>query len=157
VRSRRHRQTLSPLRTRAPSGSSDRTLTPAPGHKPSSPWPRTVRASAESTAAGSHRIDWRSDRRQQDPSSHSSNFGAIFRKLLDPYSYYWAFSSTCRRFKLAKQIQRRIAMFQDVEQKKFDCDSNSLLSITTSKVKETRQRSGSVMYCLSLMLSFCSY
>jgi hypothetical protein len=29
---------------------------PAPGHRPSGPWPRTVRACAESTAAGSHAV-----------------------------------------------------------------------------------------------------
>jgi hypothetical protein len=38
---------------------------PAPGRGPSGPWPRTVRASAESTAAGSYRSDLHPDRRQQ--------------------------------------------------------------------------------------------
>jgi hypothetical protein len=41
------------------------TPAPTPSHGPSGPWPRTVCASAESAAAGSHRSDWRPDQSQQ--------------------------------------------------------------------------------------------
>jgi hypothetical protein len=46
----------------------------APGHGPSSPWPRTVRACAESTVAGSQRSDWRLNRRQQCGRYRELNF-----------------------------------------------------------------------------------
>jgi hypothetical protein len=38
---------------------------PAPGRGPSSPWPRTVRACAESNVAGSHYSNWRPKMCQQ--------------------------------------------------------------------------------------------
>jgi hypothetical protein len=49
---------------RGPSDSLGRNPSPAPGHGPSGPWSRIVRASAESTAAGSHHSGWRPDRCQ---------------------------------------------------------------------------------------------
>jgi hypothetical protein len=49
---------------RGPSGSSGMTLASTPGRRPSSPWPRTIRDSTESTVAGSHRSDWHPDQCQ---------------------------------------------------------------------------------------------
>jgi hypothetical protein len=49
---------------RGPPSSSGREPASVPGRGPSGPWPRTVRASTESTANSSQRSDWRPDRRQ---------------------------------------------------------------------------------------------
>jgi hypothetical protein len=71
ARSRCFWRTPSPLRTRGPSdhhanrpAHRAETLASVPGCRLSSLWPRTVRASTESTTVGTHRIDWRLGRRQ---------------------------------------------------------------------------------------------
>jgi hypothetical protein len=53
-------------------GSSTETVASATGHGPSGPQTRTIRAAAESTAASTHRSDWRPNRRQQYPLSSLS-------------------------------------------------------------------------------------
>jgi hypothetical protein len=59
---------------RGPSGLSAETLASTPGRGPSDPRSWIDRASVESTAAGTHHIDWRLDRCQRSPNYTYTNY-----------------------------------------------------------------------------------
>jgi hypothetical protein len=72
---------------RRASGLSAEIVASAPGREPFGPRLRTLHASAESTVAGTHRSDWRSDRRQHHVRvTWVPEFGTICH--LDPQTWH---------------------------------------------------------------------